>query len=52
MVIRPPRVNYSLQDLGAKNTLVHPFYAQRHDFQVTNGKGQSIECSFYELNSL
>ncbi len=52
MVIRPPRVKYTLQDLGSKSTVVHPFYAQRHDFSARNAKGQSIECSFWELKSL
>lgn len=47
-IIRPPRANYSLRDLGPVAFVYGGRQHRRRDFQLTNGRGQRLECSHWE----
>ena len=51
-VIRPPRAEYNLEDLGPKKFLVGKFRGFREDLIITNNRNQDLHCSWFKRNSL
>jgi len=52
-IIRPPRANYELKDMGPQKFITNgieggSFKVQRTDFTLVNGRGHDIICSHFE----
>lgn len=47
MVIRPPRADYKIDDLGPMRFLVHQREYQRVDLQLKNARGMKLVCSHF-----
>ncbi len=47
-VIRPPRCEYDVQDLGPKVMKIGDKKVQRTDFEVENKFGNTLQCSHFE----
>lgn len=47
-IIRPPRDNYSLSDLGPVEFEINDKIYKRTDFQLKNSRGLKLECSHFE----
>lgn len=45
--IRPPRASYALEDLGIDSFVFGNHVFERHDVQLTNPRGFSLECSHF-----
>mmetsp|Transcript_40005 Transcript_40005/g.89836 ORF Transcript_40005/g.89836 Transcript_40005/m.89836 type:complete len:628 (+) Transcript_40005:89-1972(+) len=47
LIIRPPRCQYCVEELGARLFRIGNFVVQRDDFDIVNGRGQILRCSYY-----
>ena len=47
-IIRPPREEYSLEDLGPTKFDINHRIFQRTDLKLQNSRGLTLECSFFE----
>jgi len=47
-VIRPPRAEYALQDLGPADFRIQGRRYHRKDLQVRNARGLTLECSWWQ----
>jgi len=47
MIIRPPRDEYTLEDLGPAKFRIESQIFERKDLQLTNQRGQNLECSHF-----
>mmetsp|Transcript_140668 Transcript_140668/g.262464 ORF Transcript_140668/g.262464 Transcript_140668/m.262464 type:complete len:479 (+) Transcript_140668:97-1533(+) len=47
LIIRPSRDVYSLSDLGPKRFTINGVKCERVDLQLTNDRGQTLECSHF-----
>ncbi|EFA83276.1 alpha/beta hydrolase fold-1 domain-containing protein [Heterostelium album PN500] len=48
MVIRPPRCQYTLEDMGPKAFSIAGLSFVRNDFELVNGRGLPIQCSHFK----
>mmetsp|Transcript_38169 Transcript_38169/g.99957 ORF Transcript_38169/g.99957 Transcript_38169/m.99957 type:complete len:628 (+) Transcript_38169:89-1972(+) len=48
LIIRPPRCHYCVDELGARLFRIGNFVVQRDDFDIVNGRGQTLKCSYYK----
>mmetsp|Transcript_9515 Transcript_9515/g.29348 ORF Transcript_9515/g.29348 Transcript_9515/m.29348 type:complete len:580 (-) Transcript_9515:86-1825(-) len=48
VIIRPPRAEYSVSELGPKSFKFGSRRFQRTDIQITNKRGHILECSHFE----
>lgn len=46
--IRPPRNEYDIEDLGPKDFVIRGKRVLREDFQLTNPRNMTLQCSFYK----
>jgi len=46
-IIRPPRHEYSLSDLGATIFFIEELCIKRTDIKIKNKQGLNLECSWY-----
>ena len=44
-VVRPPRVNYTVEDLGMVCKRINGCFVERKDFDVENARGEILKCS-------
>ncbi|CDW72798.1 UNKNOWN [Stylonychia lemnae] len=49
-IIRPPRENYELKDLGPKELIIDGTRVRRTDLELTNPRGHNLKCSFFEIH--
>lgn len=52
-IIRPPRSNYDLEDLGPQIFRIGDMGSSRyvrHDFELVNMRGLSLQCSWYKMH--
>jgi len=47
-IIRPPRCEYELSDLGPALFTLRGKRAKRTDFELVNSRGLTLQCSYYE----
>lgn len=47
LIIRPPRAQYELEDLGPSSFAFGNQQYQRRDFSVMNDRGQTLQCSHW-----
>ena len=47
-VIRPPRFEYELRDLGPRDIVLNNKRIRRTDLELQGHKGQTLQCSHYE----
>ena len=51
-IVRPPRAQYTLQELGPTSFEYGNTAFVREDFKVTNPRGLQLECSFWHRRDL
>jgi len=47
-IIRPPKDDYSIDDLGPKDFRIGDKIIHRSDLKIKNKRGLTIECSHFE----
>lgn len=47
-IIRPPREEYEVSALGPVNFILREMLYQRTDLELTNDRGQTLQCSHFE----
>ncbi|CAD8119916.1 unnamed protein product [Paramecium sonneborni] len=47
-IVRPPRHNYRLKDMGNENFMVSDTVTKRLDFEIQNCRGLILQCSLFE----
>ena len=47
-IIRPPKQNYTIKDLGLKEFNVYGFDYVRKDYKILGRSGHILQCAFYE----
>jgi len=47
-IIRPPRAEYSMDELGPMNFQLRGRHYERSDFQIRNAHGLNLECSWWQ----
>jgi hypothetical protein len=47
-IVRPPRDEYTLEDLGPKSFIVESIRFKRNDFELINKSGLTLQCSHWE----
>jgi alpha/beta superfamily hydrolase len=46
-IIRPPRVEYTIEDMGSPNIRLGNRTFRREDFELVNGRGLKLQCSLF-----
>ena len=47
-IIRPPRAEYEIKDMGPQSIMIGGTIVQRTDLELKNSKGFTLQCSFFE----
>ena len=47
-IIRPPKDDYTMQDMGPKTFMMHGVKVERTDIELRNERGFTLKCSFFE----
>ncbi|CAD8124202.1 unnamed protein product [Paramecium sonneborni] len=47
-IVRPPRHNYRLKDMGNEIFMIHDTVVKRIDFEIVNSLGLILQCSLFE----
>lgn len=50
-IIRPPRDQYSEEELGPKDLQIVDMRCIRKDFDIKNSRGHTLKCSWWDVHS-
>ena len=48
-IVRPPRHNYKIKDLGNEIFMVVDTVTKRTDFEILNKRNQTLQCRYLNL---